>query len=666
MNKQCSQRRTRPFLVVATLWALVVLAQSAHAGDTAPEWFRQLTHLQLPAYPEETSAVVLLDDETLTVKENGEMYINYRRVLKILRPSGKQYGSLAAYFDKDTKIDSFHAWSISPTGQEHAVKEKEAVETSPFNYALYADRRLKVMELPGVDVGSYVAFEYQQRHRPYAFSDNWHFQESMPVKIARFAINLPAGWEYQYHFGNWPEEKPVHSGGNTWSWEIDDIAGIEHETSMPSIESIAGKMAVSFFSPSFPQAARIDSWSDVATWEESLNASRRVATPKMQATIAQLTAGKTETMARIRALADYVQHQVRYVAIEIGIGGYQAHPAGDIFANSYGDCKDKASLLVTMLHEIGVEAYPVLVDSERGVVNPALPTPWTFNHMITAIRIPKDADMGALYATIDDPKLGPVLFFDPTSEMTPFGRLPGYEQDSYGLVVTRDGGEMVKMPILPPPLNRLLRVAHLQLTPAGGLSGEVEEIRNGAEAASLRRELLEANREERVKYFEKFLSEFLDRSRLTYASIDGLDKYDQSLVLHYKFEAADYAKPSGDLLLVRPRVLGSKASLIGDIAENKKRKYPVSYPSTSLQSDMIDIKLPTGYKVDELPPSANVTAPFAEYKSTIEAKDNTLYYNRSYTVKELTVPLDEMGQLRTFMRSIAADERNTAVLKKSQ
>ena len=142
----------------------------------------------------------------------------------------------------------------------------------------------------------------------------------------------------------------------------------------------------------------------------------------------------------------------------------------------------------------------------------------------------------------------------------------------------------------------------------------------------------------------------------------GLDKYDEPLILNYKFEAANYAKSAGDLMLVRPRVLGNKAS---GVAEDKKRKYPVAYETTSLQSDDIEIKLPAGYQVDELPASAKVSAPFAEYVSTVEAKDNVLHYNRSYTVKDLLVPMDEMSTLRTFMRGVAADERNTAVLKKT-
>jgi hypothetical protein len=203
----------------------------------------------------------------------------------------------------------------------------------------------------------------------------------------------------------------------------------------------------------------------------------------------------------------------------------------------------------------------------------------------------------------------------------------------------------------------------MQLLPSGGLTGDVEEIRSGEEASYLRARLMNADKDKRKAYFEEYLAEYLDRSHLTYASITGLDQYDAPLVLHYKFEAADYAKAMGDLMLVRPRVLGHKAS---DIAEDNKRKYPVSYERTSSQSDVIDIKLPPGYKVDELPQAADVKAPFAEYTSKIETKDNVLYYNRSYTVKDLMVPMDEMSALRTFMRGVASDERNTAVLKKAE
>ncbi len=661
MNKLCSRWPINA-LLVAGVFFVVLAGRPAHAADSAPDWLRQLAHAPLGKYPEEANGVVLLDDRTLTVKDNGDVYITHRVARKILRPSGKYLGWLDVHFDSETKIQRIHGWSISPSGQEYELKEKDAVDSSPYADALYNDERVKFLKAPGLDVGTCVGFEYEQRVRPNNFSQSWRFQREIPVKTSRFTLNLPSGWEYQFHFGNWSEQKPQNLGANNWQWEIHDIDGIVEEPEMPAWESLAGSMVFSLYSSSMAKAAHMNTWNDVAGWANGLNAGRRVVTPKIQAKVAELIAGKPDALSKLQALANYAQHNIRYVEISIGIGGVQAHMAGDTFANSYGDCKDKATLLVTMLQEAGFEAYLTLVDTERGVVNPALPSPAAFNHAIVAIKLPPTVDAIALYATVDDPKLGKILFFDPTNDMIGFGMLPGYEQESYGLVITGSGGELIKMPLPPPAINRLLRVAHLELTPEGGLRGEVEEIRNGDEAYRLRSRLLHADHDKRLKVFEGLLGENFDKPRLTYASVTNLDKFDQPLILRYKFEAAEYAKSAGDLMLVRPRVLGYKAS---PIAEDKKRKYPVSYESTALESDIIDIKLPPGYKVDELPSAADVTAPFAEYKSKIETKDDVLYYNRSYTVKDLLVPMDQFAALRTFMRGVAADERNTAVLKKT-
>ena len=65
-------------------------------------------------------------------------------------------------------------------------------------------------------------------------------------------------------------------------------------------------------------------------------------------------------------LAEFVQQDIRYVGIELGIGGFQPHPAPDVFSHRYGDCKDKATLVRTMLREIGVDSYYVLINATRG------------------------------------------------------------------------------------------------------------------------------------------------------------------------------------------------------------------------------------------------------------------------------------------------------------
>src|SRR5436190_14403127 len=110
----------------------------------------------------------------------------------------------------------------------------------------------------------------------------------------------------------------------------------------------------------------------------------------MRALVKELSAGVASIDA-IRALAGFAQRDVRYIAVEVGIGGFQPHRATDVFANRYGDCKDKATLLRAMLHEIGIESHYVLVNATRGMVDPKLPTAGSFNHVILAIKVPADA-----------------------------------------------------------------------------------------------------------------------------------------------------------------------------------------------------------------------------------------------------------------------------------
>ena len=191
MNKLFSKWPTDALLVAA--FAAMVFTGLPARADSVPDWFRQLAHAPLGKYAEESKAVVLLDDQTLTVKDNGDIYITVRRALKILRPNGKEYGLFGVSFDKEKKIESIHAWSISNDGHEYELKEKDAVDASPISTKHSTSMNAsKFLKLPGVDTGAYVAVEYQQRCRPYNFSRRWYFQEEIPVKTARFSTGLAA------------------------------------------------------------------------------------------------------------------------------------------------------------------------------------------------------------------------------------------------------------------------------------------------------------------------------------------------------------------------------------------------------------------------------------------------------------------------------------------
>jgi Domain of Unknown Function with PDB structure (DUF3857)/Transglutaminase-like superfamily len=628
-----------------------------------PEWMQELTRAQLPPYPPETDAVVLLDDESTVVKDNGDIATVHRFAAKILRPGGsKEVGLVVVPFDSETKLTYLKAWSLDAKGQVYEVKEKDAVETAMLDDNTYSDLRHKVLQIPAAVPGTIVGYEYQQRRRPYFLQDAWAYEGRLPVRKARFSVTLPPGWRYEAFWSNREKLQPTEAG-TTLTWEVADVAGIEPQRSMPAYRAVAPLMVVNYLPSNVTRAATHGSWADVSTWAWKLVQGRRTGTPEIHARAVALTQGSNTPIEKIRALAPFAQREIRYVAVEIGIGGYQPHQAAEIFAHRYGDCKDKATLLSAMLKEVGIDSDYLLVHTDRGVVQPDMPSAASFNHVVLAIYLPPNVSTEGLPALYKHPKLGNILFFDPTDEFTPVGQIPTYLQASYGLLVREKDGELLKLPLHDPSVNQLKRTAKFTLLMDGTLMGKVEETRTGVYAKISRARLLNTKDNDRAKVLENFLSQFLGSFRLKSATVSDLDHYDAPLTIKYELEAPNYAKVVGNLLLVPPRVLGTKTNDI--LEDGKKRRFPVEFEEASSQFDSFEITLPPGYEIDEMPDATNAKYGFGEYSSKIAFDKGVLHYSRECQMKSVFVPLENVSELQKFYRQIYADERASAVLKKA-
>jgi hypothetical protein len=255
-----------------------------------------------------------------------------------------------------------------------------------------------------------------------------------------------------------------------------------------------------------------------------------------------------------------------------------------------------------------------------------------------------------------------LLFFDPTDEMTPFGQIRGPLQANYGLLVTPEGGELIQLPQQPSTMNSIQRTGKLTLDPTGTLKGEVKEIRLGDRAWTERWRLRLVTRDsDRVKPIEDLLAGSLSSFRITHAAVLNLQHTDQPFGFEYSFESDSYAKNAGNLLLLRPRVVGVKSS--GILETKEPRQFPVEFEGPVKDTDSFEITIPPGYTVDDLPPPVDTDYSFASYHSKTEAKGSVIRYTRTFEVKELSVPVEKAEQLKKFYRIVAGDERNTAVLK---
>ena len=670
-NKFCYNRqRPKPAtkLGIALLaWitaCLMICAPRALANSDAPAWMHNLTNAPLLAYDEKTDAVLLYSETNVTVLSTDRIRTQVREAYKVLRPNGREHGTVVVYFNPQRKIRSLRGWCIPAQGKDYEVKDKDAVDRSFSGGDLVDDAKYRVLQIPAADPGNIVGYEYEVEEQPFYLQDMWYFQGEDPVREGHYSLQLPAGWEFRASWLNHAEVPPTDGGNNLWRWTVNNVKEVRKEPDMPPVRGVVGQMIVTFFPSGGREPNGFAAWNDMGMWYGGLVRGRFAASPEIKQQVATLTASKNTTLEKMQALASFVQHDIRYVAIELGIGGFQPHAAAEIYSHHYGDCKDKATLMRSMLHEIGVESYYVIINSRRGVVTRDMPAHNGFNHAITAIKVPDDMPAASLVATMQHPKLGKILFFDPTDELTPFGQIRGELQDNYALLVTPDGGELIGLPQQPSSMSSIERTATLTLDPSGTLRGEVKEMRLGDRASSERWRLRAVTDDkDRIKPIENLLSGSLSNFRITKATLLNLAPSDKPFGFNYSFESDRYAKTAAGLLLVRPRVIGVKS--LGLLETKEPRKFPIEFEGPVRDTDKFEITIPPGYEVDDLPPAVDADYSFASYHSKTEVKGNVIGYTRTFEVKELSVPVDKADDLKKFYRTIASDERNTVVLKTS-
>jgi hypothetical protein len=655
-------RRALLFSLCVAVWPMAAVPRAA-AGD-APQWMHALAGVPLPSLDEKTDAVLLYSETNVTVLSTDKIKKHVREAYKILRPEGRDHGQVYVYFNKSRKITTLHAWCIPSQGKDYEVKDKDAMDVAaPIEGGyLVEDTKYRVLSIPAPEVGNIVGYEYEVEEQPFWLQDIWRFQEASPVRESHFSLQLPPGWEYKASWLSYPEVKPTE-GGNLSQWAVNDVKGMRYEPEMPAWKGVAGQMIVSFFPAGGGlQKNEFASWQSMGSWLGNLYSGQMEASDTIKQEVNNLTAGKATLLQKMQSIAAFVQHDIRYVAIELGIGGWQPHSAPDVFSHKYGDCKDKATLMRTMLRQIGVDSYQVSINTARGAITRDTPAHNGFNHVVLAIQLPDEVKDKSLIAVMQHPKLGRILFFDPTNDVTPFGEIGGYLQANYGLLVTAEGGDLVELPQQPSAMNSIQRTGKLTLDASGNLTGDVEEFRVGDRARSERSQLrATTTTADRIKPIENLLAGSLSNFQIVKASVVNREQTDQPFGFQYSFQSENYARPAGNLLLVRPRVLGTKASAVLETKE--PRRYPFEFDGPYRDTDRFDITLPPGYEVDELPPPTDVEYSFGTYHSKTEASGQMLHYTRSVEIKELSVPVNQMDDLKKFYRMIASDERNTAILK---
>lgn len=430
------------------------------------------------------AATILERSIEVQIRPDGAVSEKTRlRVRLDAEPDFGSWSPYPVYIDEHRTLESLAAAATRPDGRVLTVARR-ALDTLEVagDGVLHSSQKLRTVTFPAVPVGSVLALDYEVRERPYFPAGEISLAGGDPVESLRVEVRgAGAGWRWRVD-GRVPglEVKEIPGG------VLITARGVPRLSPPELAPAGAASGAVLRYAWGEPSG-----WEGVGRWYDRLVAEVPRGAGPVRDKAREIAAGHPGRREKLEALLAFVRKQVRYVAVEVGIGGYRPHPPQEVLERRWGDCKDKAFLLIDLLREAGIEAYPVLIlSAEDDRVDRDFPSAGQFNHAIVAV--PADG----LGLSEDDPVAGGYLFLDATQTVGGLSWLHPAAQDQEALIVRDGQGILVRTPIRQRTEERRLTV-DVAVAQEGEAAGEARlEMRGEAGAAFL--DALETGRPEEV------------------------------------------------------------------------------------------------------------------------------------------------------------------------
>jgi hypothetical protein len=486
-------------------------------------------------------------------------------------------------------------------------------------------------------------------------------QDDLPHLLSRFQLTVPAGWTAESKAYNEAQAKP-ELNGQTYTWEERNLPPFEREPSAPGMPAQLPRVAISVFPPGAASQAGpvacFRTWKDVSIWKSALIDPQSELSPAIEAKARELTAQAATPLAKIQAIAEFSQ-KIRYVHIATNLargGGYVPNKADEILRAAYGDCKDKANLMRSLLKAAGVASWPVAIFSgDPRFTKEDFPSPHQFNHAILAISVAADTKLPAV---VQDASLGTLLLFDPTDPYVPLGNLPDHEQNSFVLITAGEQGKLLRTPSSLSSSNRTERKWTMRIQADGSLEGELEENAVGQSAFDDRAMAETLSKDDYRKTIERWVTNSIpgaEISLLEYAYNPAQARFQTRM----SFKAANYAKVMrGKLWMIRSSPLPFHG--IPNVNSAKREQALVVRPL--FLEEKVSWAFPENLKIDEVPDSDTLQMPYGKFATSWKPEGNRIVVERNLMLEDTILPVGEYAKARTFFSRFRGAEVAPIVL----
>lgn len=600
-------------------------------------------------------AVILLDAQTLRYAP-GEGAPVLRRVTRrrtlVLTPKGSATANLAGAYDRTFgRLVDAKARITRPDGTEQTFSLSDMADLPSVDSALYSSTRYVARSFGDLPAGTVVQWQIEvDWENPTWLVHRFGFGARAPVKEARLEVELPEGWRAEHATMRawqkeaWAPEVVPGDGVTRLVWARRDLPAVEAEPLAPDLADVVPMVYVRLnaWTEGGQPKTGFGSLEDYARWMYEVQSGTHAVSPAMKEQVQQiLRDAPADPSEQARLLYEWVQSQIRYVSVQIGMGGWRPHEAQAVFEHGYGDCKDKANLLRAMLQVAGIDSHLVELYSHRGVPRPfVLPGVGNGNHAILAVHLPDRT-----------------VLADPTERTVPFGALPPRDQGAHVLVIHPERPEVQVTPQAGPADNTKRLRIDLTVPPRGvATKGTVQLETRGSFAWYLRHSTITGAKGEIDDLFERW--DWMRGSQAKDVHIDVSDAH--QVRAEAKITVRSLGTEAGERLIFRPAELLYSP---GRSLTSARRTQPVVFTEPVTRHTIVRLDL-AGAEVGALPGPTEVRSEFGRFVQTWSQDEGAIVVDSRFERTTRYVPAARYAELRRFLDAVVAARSQQVVIRR--
>ena len=596
------------------------------------------------ALKENSDAVIRNSTQDFKVLSTKEAQEKVRSAITIFNEESA-YDYLVVHYNQFKKVGKIKAKIFDQDGKEiRKIEKKEIVDQLAYDgFSIYSDARLKYIDLSYGVYPYTIEFEYEVKHEGLRGYPVWQPQSYRTgVEQNSFSLSIPTDMDFRYQAQQLNVEPIIYEedGRKAYRWILKEQPAMLKEPFcpegyqvLPMLITVPNQFHVDGYN------GNMETWASFGKFIYDLNKGKGQLSPVMQQHVKTLTARATTDTEKVAILYQYLKENMRYVSVQLGIGGWQTFDAKYVEENKYGDCKALTYFMKAMLTAIDIPAYPALVTAGEQwlTIKEDFTTPY-FNHVI-------------LKVLLDEP-----MWLECTSNMSPAGYLGSFTEDRPVLLITEKGGILDRTPATTPTTQ--IGTIEIDITATGQAIINNQTTFTGTAHESFRRKATFSSKEEQEKWLHnnQALPSFTIND-LTFTASDSSASAD----CNYIVEVPRYASKAGKRLFVPL----NKVNALGmALPKEDTRKHPIAIASGIHERDQITFKIPEGYTIESLPKSATINNEYGRYVTTFQQEEGQVIYERALDIVAQEIPATAYQDLRVFLKNIAKADNAKMVLVK--